>query len=1207
MSEFERGARVRIVGGKGKGVAGEVFWWGKSKFGDGMRAGVTGDDGEKYWVDADDLAAESATSAPEPVSGNHLAGVKIVLTGDFDSYSRDEATAVLEGLGADVTGSVSGKTMAVIVGRNPGSKVSKAKSRGVPLLDEQQLLALVGGATLQDVLEAVAESAPERVVIEKPWVAPHPRNGTTTTYWEGTGQVREVGEYVNGLREGAWKEFWPNGQQKQDYEWSAGLKHGHELDWAENGTKVCDGRNERHLRAGTWTWWHDNGVPYQKTSYDEAGKQHGPYEWNLEDGSPRARGEYWHGQRHGNWEWHHEPNHERMIRGHHRGSNHGEDAGWYPGGQLAYRRFFHRGQKHGQEQTFHPDGAPQFKGTWEYGTAVGEHHQWDADGNLTTTVWENGFEVGTLPTEKKLAGLVKKLQKAKDEYAKSDAIGNVAEWSQRPALVYDLWKSGLYDVPKDPDLWELLGDFGAFGGSDVVEFLETATNENVWGGHLPYWARTMDRLVMKVYARDPEPIEAGWKELPDLNRKGVAFVRARFGKDTDGLLSDEMGALAKRHAENYGLEDRVLWPTEEGFVEEQHLFEGPERTPTALFDEFIGLFGTHEQWTAALKPYALREAVETVSRVSFPLFRPVIEAASIDEMITLCSGISLDGNTHEYIHKALWEWRGDDGAAMTEIALGIEDDGLRKWPAVCAAILKLHSEGKEIGQELVDAFLLDAESPTYSSQWSQPMGLPEEFRANPFYVAGAVPIGIGDSVPRTKRIHEALRLLSEDQIREIFERYLASDYRKTYPAQFLYLVDDAELWERVIELAEKDSYGHQPRVTWGFGDIGLKVVPLLEAAIERATNKDFKAGWSQAIICALTRAIVDGEEIPEEYDRYVRFDVAPKDYDYQFLRPFLQRLVHLLPQPRAEKILLEGLESKYYWRALRGVASHPTEKVLAKAFDRLLELESTMDYEQRQDLVFALKGLPNPAAWVEWVLRSGGGSGCRDALKDAIGWQAFEKLEAAMAADGVEKPAELDAIDKIVARVAEAASDGEELYLLRRLDERSGEDLNVIGGPAPGVGAERWPMRDDEPMAHLFTLDLVTMPRLAERYDARSISVFCHQPDYNEAWEPGNDWTAVVFSTQAEIDAATAPPDEVPSAPEGFFEVVTVRADLTDSNVRSEIYKAPARVMGDPIWLQGEEHWGDFVMQFDEAFSHMNLGDSGVMYVFGDTAFWQCY
>ena len=65
---FERGARVKIVGGReGVGKVGEIFWWGESKFGDGMRAGVTGDDDIKYWVDEADLGWPEDELSPEAI------------------------------------------------------------------------------------------------------------------------------------------------------------------------------------------------------------------------------------------------------------------------------------------------------------------------------------------------------------------------------------------------------------------------------------------------------------------------------------------------------------------------------------------------------------------------------------------------------------------------------------------------------------------------------------------------------------------------------------------------------------------------------------------------------------------------------------------------------------------------------------------------------------------------------------------------------------------------------------------------------------------------------------------------------------------------------------------------------------------------------------------------------------------------------------
>ena len=76
-----------------------------------------------------------APAGPQP-----LAGKTYVITGELSGMSREEAQAKLEALGAKVTGSVSKKTTALIVGSEPGaSKSEKAQALGVPTLDEKRI------------------------------------------------------------------------------------------------------------------------------------------------------------------------------------------------------------------------------------------------------------------------------------------------------------------------------------------------------------------------------------------------------------------------------------------------------------------------------------------------------------------------------------------------------------------------------------------------------------------------------------------------------------------------------------------------------------------------------------------------------------------------------------------------------------------------------------------------------------------------------------------------------------------------------------------------------------------------------------------------------------------------------------------------------------------------------------------------------------
>mgnify|MGYP003341893641 FL=1 len=73
-----------------------------------------------------------------------FSGTTWVFTGTLEAYSRDEAGAIVQKLGGDVTGSVSSNTSYVVVGSQPGSKFDKAKSLGVKTLSEQEFKELVG-------------------------------------------------------------------------------------------------------------------------------------------------------------------------------------------------------------------------------------------------------------------------------------------------------------------------------------------------------------------------------------------------------------------------------------------------------------------------------------------------------------------------------------------------------------------------------------------------------------------------------------------------------------------------------------------------------------------------------------------------------------------------------------------------------------------------------------------------------------------------------------------------------------------------------------------------------------------------------------------------------------------------------------------------------------------------------------------------------
>ena len=81
--------------------------------------------------------------APVPASGPPLAGKVFVLTGTLSTMEREAAKEKIRALGGEVSESVSKKTSYVVAGENPGSKLGKAESLGVPILDEQAFLKML--------------------------------------------------------------------------------------------------------------------------------------------------------------------------------------------------------------------------------------------------------------------------------------------------------------------------------------------------------------------------------------------------------------------------------------------------------------------------------------------------------------------------------------------------------------------------------------------------------------------------------------------------------------------------------------------------------------------------------------------------------------------------------------------------------------------------------------------------------------------------------------------------------------------------------------------------------------------------------------------------------------------------------------------------------------------------------------------------------
>jgi DNA ligase (NAD+) len=103
------------------------------------------EDNRALVADLHGLGLNFELSADERPREGPLTGSTYVITGTLEDFSREDAKARLEALGAKVTDSVSAKTTGLVVGDEPGaSKLTKAQKAEVPILTEADLLELLG-------------------------------------------------------------------------------------------------------------------------------------------------------------------------------------------------------------------------------------------------------------------------------------------------------------------------------------------------------------------------------------------------------------------------------------------------------------------------------------------------------------------------------------------------------------------------------------------------------------------------------------------------------------------------------------------------------------------------------------------------------------------------------------------------------------------------------------------------------------------------------------------------------------------------------------------------------------------------------------------------------------------------------------------------------------------------------------------------------
>ena len=196
--------------------------------------------------------------------------------------------------------------------------------------------------------------------------------------------------------------------------------------------------------------------------------------------------------------------------------------------------------------------------------------------------------------------------------------------------------------------------------------------------------------------------------------------------------------------------------------------------------------------------------------------------------------------------------------------------------------------------------------------------------------------------------------------------------------------------------------------------------------------------------------------------------------------------------------------------------------------------------------------------------------------------------------------------------------------------------IDRLGGKPIGFDAATWPRLDGAPMHHVLTLDLREHPTYQPK-GARALALFISSPMRHEAYTPQNRHTRVILLDETDLQKGEpAWPPELADA-DDRLQPGTLRYESSAGLGERELFQH-SFAGGFPIWLQGDDtesfFGGDdddedydsedddehsepddrpappthFILQFDESLiPGLNLGDEGIMYVFAETAWFQCH
>ena len=852
-----------------------------------------------------------------------------------------------------------------------------------------------------------------------------------------------------------------------------------------------------------------------------------------------------------------------------------------------------------------------------------------------------------------IAGIARKIKSSRDYYTKMNVLVEEGiSWADRYRALWWLIGQEAYDAHEDPAIWyELAESVDQVSTKDLVDFLarvqrydeepesetepetepsafegEAAWDDYVDDSHyedyamdgegystppfeskriVSFWPWTLDTLAMNAYARDPEMVEGRAADFhPDVQR-GLQLVRRRFGAiPREELPQGTLEDLAERFV--WETFHGNLWDVVDGelsFV----IVNGADETARANRARFFSHFADEETWARLVLTTSLSR---DYAPQNYERTRAAWKHCSLEQLKELITRISVHTRDRVDAIEVIVS-RGERPQDLLQIAGGFAAGNLHQKSEfiALAAILTALRNDQPVPDEALDFIsFLNLDTPFMRS----------EFFSVPIYM-------------------EALGAFEDEQITSLLRRAFADPQRRSLPFPVMHAyAHDPEVLQAALEavefLAEENQrFNRMTKLALSLGLLGPDHLRPLADAFDRSSSDLARSTFRRAILGVLADQDITPDESIDRFLSLVDMEAvgtSENNLGYHVAADYRAALSRLPVERAVARVLRDIDEAKPHWiRVVAALQALPHDALLEEFFRILIgvPLPSSLYFDWFKSF---LQDLPEQARpFLSQALAT-----CRDpdlhnAVASALSQLQYEDL---LAERGAQSAADKSPADKL-RRLCDAYFEAHPevvrttIYTLDRQETPSRDgSLNRLGGRPVGLTLESWPLfRDDpdHPMHHLLTLDLNTLPELKTRFpEHRVISLFIEHPYHHEAYGPGNESVRVLFIADEaalpyEGDLPTSTDDpavgflvEEVEVPLGAWSV-SYGSDERLEEIRKTIYSLHAWGGGDggPFWLQQEEHQGDFLLQFDEAFAHMNLGDAGLMFLFADTAFFQCH